>query len=119
MLDHVYQQFWYRYRHDQCLPIFLSRHLNTNFGNTKIFIVSWSLLLFAVSRLTLTSGGGTDQVKARVIRFSFGGRLGFRLGRCPSRSYARWAPVSLALQYRIHHAHASLYPRPLLPRPFT
>jgi len=29
----------------------------------KIFIVSWSLLLFAVSRPTLTSEGGIDQAE--------------------------------------------------------
>jgi len=89
---------------------FSSYHLNTNFGNTKFFIVSWSLLLFAVSRPALTLEGGIDQAEVRVIRFSFGGRLGFCLGRCPLRSYTRWAPVSLASQCRLHYDHASLYP---------
>jgi len=76
----------------------------------KFFIVSWSLLLFAVSRPALTLEGGIDQVEVQVIRFSFGGRLGFCLGRCPLHSYTWWAPVSLASRCRLHHDHASLYP---------
>ena len=76
----------------------------------KFFSVSWSLLLFAVSRRVLTSEGGIDQAEVRVIRFSFGGRLGFCLGRCLLHSYTRWAPVSLASRCRLHYDHASLYP---------
>jgi len=48
-------------------------------------------------------------VEVQVIRFSFGGRLGFCLGQCPLRSYRWWASVSLAFWCRLHD-HASSYP---------
>jgi hypothetical protein len=51
---------------------FSSYHLNTNFGNTKFFIVSWSLSLYAICWPALTSEGGIDQAEVRVIRFPLG-----------------------------------------------
>ncbi len=49
-------------------------HLITSTPTSVIpnFIVSWPLLLYAVSRLVLTSEGGIDQAEVRVIRFPLG-----------------------------------------------
>jgi hypothetical protein len=54
------------------LTPFSSYHLNTNFGNTEIFIVSWSLLLLVVSRPTLVSKAVLTRRKYESSGFPLG-----------------------------------------------
>ena len=82
----------------------------------KIFIISWSLLLltFAISRPAPNfgrrhwSGGSTSH------QVSFGGRLGFCLGRCPLRSYyvVGFGLFGFPLPWQCHDCYHGTAPQP-------
>ena len=97
---------------------FSSYHLNTNFGNTKFFIVSWSLSLYAISWPALTSEGGIDQADVSVIRFPSGASSFSALVDSPCaviRGVPRIPWPSDAVYMIMHHR----IPWPLLFRSFT
>jgi hypothetical protein len=97
---------------------FSSYHLNTNFGNTKFFIVSWSLLLYAISWPAQTSEGGIDQAEVRVIRFPSGaGSVSASVDApCAVIRGVPWIPWPSDAVYMIMHHRI---PWPLLFRSFT